>query len=204
MLPPCTPFGNSPIIQTTAEAKFLTQITSLRQDMARLQEHNNLLSSKVDETQQLVIPFYTTVEDLLTHLHSFQSAVRCKVHSTNWRTYDELMKQAAIHAKAEYFNSKFGPSAWQEESALKSYSVQGSPYAPVERTYGYLASQKQNDNPNTRQGHSKKGKEKYDRNDHRAPLSNHDCGQEVFTLLNTTYEVILIARPLQAPVSNMN
>ncbi|CAL8152250.1 unnamed protein product [Prunus armeniaca] len=28
------------------------------------------------------------------------------VHSSNWRTYDELMKQAAIHAKAEYFNSK--------------------------------------------------------------------------------------------------
>lgn len=28
------------------------------------------------------------------------------VHSSNWRTYDELMKQAAIHTKAEYFNLK--------------------------------------------------------------------------------------------------
>ncbi|CAL8084630.1 unnamed protein product [Prunus armeniaca] len=53
-LPPCTPFGNSPIMQTTAEAELLAQITSLRQDMAKLQEHNNLLSSKVDETQQLL------------------------------------------------------------------------------------------------------------------------------------------------------
>ncbi|CAL9000244.1 unnamed protein product [Prunus brigantina] len=35
---------------------------------------------------------------------------RYLVHSKNWRTYDELMKQAAIHAKAEYFNSKYGPS----------------------------------------------------------------------------------------------
>ncbi|XP_008239626.1 PREDICTED: uncharacterized protein LOC103338221 [Prunus mume] len=33
------------------------------------------------------------------------------VHSSNWRTYDELMKQATIHAKAEYFNSKSGLSA---------------------------------------------------------------------------------------------
>ncbi|KAI5313069.1 hypothetical protein L3X38_042243 [Prunus dulcis] len=52
--PPCTPFGNSPMIQTTAEAELLAQITSLQQDMAKLHEHNSLLSSKVDETQQLL------------------------------------------------------------------------------------------------------------------------------------------------------
>ncbi|KAL6286294.1 hypothetical protein ACE6H2_010684 [Prunus campanulata] len=52
--PPYTPASNSPVIQTTAEAELLAQITSLRQDMAKLQEHNNLLSSKVDETQQLL------------------------------------------------------------------------------------------------------------------------------------------------------
>ncbi|CAL2277645.1 unnamed protein product [Prunus armeniaca] len=40
------------------------------------------------------------------------------------------MKQAAIQAKAEYFNSKSGPSARQEEPALKGYPGQGSPYAP--------------------------------------------------------------------------
>ena len=53
-LPPCTPFGNAPATQTTAEAELVVQIASLRKDMARLQEHNNLLSSKVDETQQLL------------------------------------------------------------------------------------------------------------------------------------------------------
>lgn len=52
--PSCTPFGNSPILQIAAEAELLAQITSLQQDMAKLQEHNNLLSSKVDETQQLL------------------------------------------------------------------------------------------------------------------------------------------------------
>ncbi|CAL2265763.1 unnamed protein product [Prunus armeniaca] len=65
-LPPCTPFGNLPIMQTTAEAKLLAQITSLRQDMAKLQEHNNLLSSKrkgkkgakatLAPSKQLVVP----------------------------------------------------------------------------------------------------------------------------------------------------
>lgn len=49
---PSTLFGNSPIMQLTTEAELLEQITSLRKDMAKLQEHNNLLSSKVDETQQ--------------------------------------------------------------------------------------------------------------------------------------------------------
>ncbi|CAL2276301.1 unnamed protein product [Prunus armeniaca] len=34
------------------------------------------------------------------------SHFRYLVHSNNWCTYDELMKQATIHAKAEYFNSK--------------------------------------------------------------------------------------------------
>ncbi|CAL2257086.1 unnamed protein product [Prunus armeniaca] len=45
-LPTCTPFGNTLVIQTIAEAEFLGQITSLRNDMAKPQEHNNLLSSK--------------------------------------------------------------------------------------------------------------------------------------------------------------
>ncbi|CAL2267228.1 unnamed protein product [Prunus armeniaca] len=46
------------------------------------------------------------------------------VHNSNWRTYDELMKQAAVHAKAEYFNSKPRPSARQEKSVTKSYPGQ--------------------------------------------------------------------------------
>ncbi|CAL9016409.1 unnamed protein product, partial [Prunus brigantina] len=89
----------------------------------------------------------------------WSSHFRYLVHSSNWSTYDELMKQAAVHAKAEYFNSKFGPTARQEESAPKA---------------------------------SKKGRGKHGRNDHRAPLPNHDRAQEVFTLLNTTYEAVLM------------
>ncbi|CAL9017930.1 unnamed protein product [Prunus brigantina] len=49
-----TPFGNPPVLQTTVEAELLAQMTSLRKEMAKLQEHNNLLSSKVDETQRLL------------------------------------------------------------------------------------------------------------------------------------------------------
>ncbi|CAL8150705.1 unnamed protein product [Prunus armeniaca] len=52
VLPPSTPFGNPPAIQTTVEAELLAQMTSLRKEMAKLQEHNNLLSSKVNETQR--------------------------------------------------------------------------------------------------------------------------------------------------------
>ncbi|CAL2265762.1 unnamed protein product [Prunus armeniaca] len=102
------------------------------------------------------------------------------------------MKQAEIHAKAEYFNSKSGPSARQEELTLKNYSAQGPSYPQNERTDKYLASHKRKDNHDARQGHSKKGKGKYGRNDHQAPLPNHDRNQEVFTMLNTTYEVVLM------------
>ncbi|CAL2272245.1 unnamed protein product [Prunus armeniaca] len=108
---------------------------------------------------------------------------RYLVHSSNWRTYDELIKQAAVHAKAEYFNSKPRPSARQEESAPKSY---------LGRTNDSSAGHKRNDDRDNWQGSSKKGRGKYGRNDHRAPISNHDRAQEVFTLLNTTYEAVLM------------
>ncbi|CAL2231622.1 unnamed protein product [Prunus armeniaca] len=39
-----------------------------------------------------------------------ESNFRYLVHSNPWNTYVELMKQAAVHAKAEYFNSKRGPT----------------------------------------------------------------------------------------------
>ncbi|CAL9029137.1 unnamed protein product [Prunus brigantina] len=100
--------------------------------------------------------------------------------------------QAAIHVKAEYFNSKFGPSAQQEEPTLRSYPMQESPYGPTRRNDESSAGHKWKDNHDTRQGHSKKGKGKYGRNDHRAPLPNLDRAQEVFTLLNTTYEAVLM------------
>ncbi|CAL2276735.1 unnamed protein product [Prunus armeniaca] len=104
---------------------------------------------------------------------AFKSGLRSShfwylVYSSNWRTYDELMKQVAIHTKAEYFNSKSGPSAWQEEPASKSYLGQGSPYAP-RRNDEPSAGHKRKDDRNNRQGGSKKGREKYGRNDYRAP-----------------------------------
>ncbi|CAL8174398.1 unnamed protein product [Prunus armeniaca] len=113
----------------------------------------------------------------------WSSHFRYLVHSSNWRTYDELMKQAAVHAKAEYFNSKPGPSARQEGSATKSYPG---------RTDDSSARHKRKDDRDHRQGNSKKGRGKYGRNDHRAPLPNPDRAQEVFTLLNTTYEAFLM------------
>ncbi|CAL9000859.1 unnamed protein product [Prunus brigantina] len=101
---------------------------------------------------------------------AFKSGLRSShfwylVHSSNWRTYDELMKQAAVHAKAEYFNSKPGPTARKEESAPKSY---------LGRTDDSPAQHKRKDDREGRQGNSKKGRGKYGRNDHRAPLPNHD------------------------------
>ncbi|CAL2276719.1 unnamed protein product [Prunus armeniaca] len=100
------------------------------------------------------------------------------------------MKQAAVHAKVEYFNSKPGPSARKEESATKSYSG---------RIDDSSAGHKRKDDHDSRQGNSKKGREKYSRNDHRAPLPNHDRAPEVFTLLNTTYETVLMNKHDQIP-----
>ncbi|CAL2277534.1 unnamed protein product [Prunus armeniaca] len=39
-----------------------------------------------------------------------ESNFRYLVHNNLWNTYAELMKQAAIHAKVEYFNSKRKPA----------------------------------------------------------------------------------------------
>ncbi|CAL8168396.1 unnamed protein product [Prunus armeniaca] len=113
--------------------------------------------------------------------------------SSNWRTYDELMKQVAVHAKAEYFNSKPGPSARQEESAPKSYPG---------RIDDSSAGHNRKDDSDHRQGNSKKGRGKYGRNDHRAPLPNLDRAQEVFTLLNTTYEAVLMNEHEKIPKPN--
>lgn len=49
--------------------------------------------------------------DDLEAFDAFKSGLRASqflylVDSSNWTTYGELMKQAAIHAKAEHFNSK--------------------------------------------------------------------------------------------------
>ncbi|CAL2265689.1 unnamed protein product [Prunus armeniaca] len=39
-----------------------------------------------------------------------ESNFRYMVHSNPWNTYAELMKQATVHAKVEYCNSKLGPA----------------------------------------------------------------------------------------------
>ncbi|CAL8162012.1 unnamed protein product [Prunus armeniaca] len=111
------------------------------------------------------------------------------------------MKQAAVHAKAEYFNSKSGTLARREESAQKSYPGQESSYPP-KRADDSSAGHKRKDDRDNRQGSSKKGREKYGHNDHQTPLSNHDRAQEVFTLLNTTYEAVLMNEHDQIPKPN--
>ncbi|XP_021829439.1 uncharacterized protein LOC110769717 [Prunus avium] len=83
------------------------------------------------------------------------SQFRYLVHSSNWTTYSKLMKQAAIHAKAEHFNSK-GPA-----SALP-----------------------------TKTDTNKKGKDSGRRGDFDEPKRNRP--EEIFTLLNTTYEHVLL------------
>ncbi|XP_021815595.1 uncharacterized protein LOC110758113 [Prunus avium] len=129
---------------------------------------------------------------------AFKSGLRSShfwylVHSSNWRTYNELMKQATIHAKAEYFNSKVGPSARQEEPVPQKYSAQEKPYGTIEKNGGYQVGHKRKDSHGgVRQEHYKKGKGRFGRNDHCAPLPNHGQGQEVYTLLNTSYEAVLM------------
>ncbi|XP_034208225.1 uncharacterized protein LOC117621784 [Prunus dulcis] len=117
------------------------------------------------------------------------SHFRYLVHSSNWRTYDELMKQAAVHAKAEYFNSKPSVSACREDTEPNAYPAKTPSY---ERVDSYSADHKKKDNSADRRDHLKKGKGRYGRNDHRGPLPNRDHGNEVFTLLNTTYEAVLM------------
>ncbi|XP_021833951.1 uncharacterized protein LOC110773736 [Prunus avium] len=120
------------------------------------------------------------------------SHFRYLVHSSNWRTYDELMKQAAIHTKADYFNSRAEPTARQSEPIQRSSTAQASPFAPAAQTAGYLESHKRKDAGSSQKGHSKKNKSRYGRDNYRAPLPAHNQGTEVFTLLNTSYEAVLM------------
>ncbi|CAL8153085.1 unnamed protein product [Prunus armeniaca] len=184
------------------------------------------------EVQPLRISFYTGVEDPLTHLHSFQSAVGCKGLSDegqcllfpsslteaalNWfyrlepgtvDSFDEL-KQIFLNHFMIY--TRFGRErtnpygSTQRASITNTRGVQkrtiGQPSAPSRVAFGPLTSgHKRKDNRDSRQGNSKKGRGKHGRNDHRAPLPNHDHAQEVFTLLNTTYEIVLMNEHDQIP-----
>ncbi|BFG25439.1 hypothetical protein CerSpe_117130 [Prunus speciosa] len=120
------------------------------------------------------------------------SHFRYLVHSSNWCTYDELMKQAAIHAKAEYFNSKAEPTARQNEPIKRSATAQASPFTSTAQPAGYPESHKRKDAGSSQKGHSKKNKSRYGRDSYRAPLPVHNPGTKVFTLLNTSYEAVLM------------
>ncbi|BBG99152.1 hypothetical protein Prudu_008748 [Prunus dulcis] len=128
------------------------------------------------------------------------SHFRYLVHSSNWRTYDELMKQAAVHAKAEYFNSKPSASARREDAKPSAYPAKAPSY---DRTDSYSAGHKRKDNRDDRRDQPKKGKGRYGRNDNRGPLPNLDHGNEVFTLLNTTYETVLMNEQEAIPKPNV-
>ncbi|CAL9000916.1 unnamed protein product [Prunus brigantina] len=145
------------------------------------------------EVRPLRIPFYTGVEDPLTHLHSFQSAVGCSGLSDEGQCL--LFLSSLTEAALNWFY-RLEPGTG--ESAPKVYPGQESSYPPG-RADGSSVSNKRKDNREDRQGSSKKGRGKHGRNDHRAPLPNHDRTQEVFTLLNTTYEAVLMNEHEQIP-----
>ncbi|CAL9004918.1 unnamed protein product [Prunus brigantina] len=97
-LHPSTPFGNTPVLQTTVEAELLAQMTSLRKEMARLQEHNKLLSSKVDETQQLLNQQDTQNIQPTEPSQSLQTPGRQKKGKKGAKATPALSKQLVVPA----------------------------------------------------------------------------------------------------------
>ncbi|KAI5331243.1 hypothetical protein L3X38_021369 [Prunus dulcis] len=95
-LPPCTPFGNAPSTQTTAEAELIVQIASMRKDMARLQEHNHHLSSKVDETQQLLHQQHTQNIQTTHSSESLQTPHRRRKYGKAARATPAPSKQLVV------------------------------------------------------------------------------------------------------------
>ncbi|KAI5335480.1 PREDICTED: LOC107646977 isoform [Prunus dulcis] len=73
------------------------------------------------------------------------SHLRYMVHNSNWNTYDELMKQASIHAKTKYFNSKIEHSARQGDSGVydqQKFSAQKPPYSTLDKRNTYQSGSK--------------------------------------------------------------
>ncbi|XP_021817131.1 uncharacterized protein LOC110759386 [Prunus avium] len=62
------------------------------------------------------------------------------------------MKQAAIHAKAEYFNSRAEPTARQSEPIQRSATAQASPFAPTRQSAGYPENHKRKDAGSSQKG----------------------------------------------------
>ncbi|CAL8991628.1 unnamed protein product [Prunus brigantina] len=127
------------------------------------------------------------------------SQFRYLVHSSNWTTYGELMKQAAIYAKAEHFNSKGMPSASSPSATT------GQPLAPTVQTpyrtappipVSYAYGDKRRDSFQGRQDGTKRSKESGSRN---FRSTKSDRPPEVFTILNTSYERVLMAENQMIP-----
>ncbi|CAL9012339.1 unnamed protein product [Prunus brigantina] len=64
-----------------------------------------------------------------------ESNFRYLVHSNPWNTYAELMKRAAVHAKAEYFNSKRGPATPARNPFAKPPPLQSNHPGPTSTFY---------------------------------------------------------------------
>ncbi|CAL8999507.1 unnamed protein product [Prunus brigantina] len=128
------------------------------------------------DIQPLRIPFYTGTD----RLYSADD-----LYTIRQREDEPLWEYAAR------FSHEYSRCSKTDDRAAYGAFRRGSPYAP-RRTDEPSAGQKRKDDRDNRQGGSKKGRGKYGRNDHRAPLPNQDRAQEVFTLLNTTYEAVLM------------
>ncbi|CAL8992340.1 unnamed protein product, partial [Prunus brigantina] len=137
------------------------------------------------------------------------SQFRYLVHSSNWTTYGELMKQAAIHAKAEHFNSKGMPSAsnpsvttgqppaptydpFQPQQTTVQTPYRTAPSLPTNYTHG----DKRWDSFQGRQDGAKRNKESGGRN---FRSTKGDRPPKVFTILNMSYECVLMAENQMIP-----
>ncbi|XP_020417977.1 uncharacterized protein LOC109948691 [Prunus persica] len=141
-----------------------------------------------------------------------ESNFRYLVHSNSWNTYTELMKQAAIHAKAEYFNSKHGPANLARNTFADLPPASAPALAPPQHSTPTPSTQgnqqpKRKDSYQHPFSNNKRGKHgnhhhssggNPPKTDDRAPLPLTPRPRfEVFTTLNTTYENVLVR---EAPI----
>ncbi|XP_020411317.1 uncharacterized protein LOC109946824 [Prunus persica] len=143
-----------------------------------------------------------------------ESNFRYLVHSNSCNTYTELMKKAAVHAKAEYFNSKRGPAnlarntfadppfasvppSASPQHSIPAPSTQGTQKPKRKDSYPYPFS----NNKRGRHGnHHQSSGGNPPKTADRAPLPFTPRPKfEVFATLNTTYENVLVREALIIP-----
>ncbi|CAL2237942.1 unnamed protein product [Prunus armeniaca] len=136
-----------------------------------------------------------------------ESNFRYLVHNNSWNTYAKLMKQAAVHAKAEYFNSKRGPAPPAHHPFADPPPASAPTSAPPQHSTPAPSTQgtqhpKRKDNYQHTFNNNKRGRHN---NHHQSSgVNSHRAGDraplpfspkprfEVFTILNTTYENVLV------------